>query len=148
MANKEYEVKYDSYSKTYTVKEKEDYDYDWEPNTNPTWREKLGAKMQKASYSSKVFFTLFGNFYGNLYRIGSDSTLSFLLGAFNLLYGTSMLGVALAPQFPDETRILLVVLNPAIYTWIIDVISVIVKKDIVFLKGKKYLNYDEYKKKH
>ncbi len=147
MSNKEYEVKYDSYSKTYSVREKEDYD--WEPNTDSTWRERLGEKIKRIPVPAKIILTLLGNLYGILYRIGSDSTLAFFIGFADII-GKFILAafISIITIHPYPGSYFIFFLNPFLWLWIIDIISVIIRKDIVFIKGKKYLDYNEYKKKH
>ena len=118
MADKEYEVSYNKYTETYTIKEVKSYDYSSEPNTDPTMRESLGEKMLNASRGKKMFFTFFFDLYGFFYRFGSNSSLSVIFSLLQL-FTINLFGII----------------------WIIDSISIVVKNDIVMFGRIKYKDY-------
>ena len=154
MSDKEWEVKYNEYDNTYTVKEAKKYDLSYTPSTDLTVRERLNKGLRNMRKGWKIFLTIFLNFYGSLYRFSSNTVIGFIYGFAELVVGKilccfvlSEFVMALYEARYEEAQYLLPIVLILALLWIVDFISVIVKNDIVFLGNKKYKNYRDYKKK-
>ena len=161
MSDKKYEIEYNKYSGKYEVTEVDTTPDTYEPDTNPTAREKLHENLVNMGRSGKIFLTFFFNLYGSLFRFSSNTVIGFLLGLADLLIGKILMvfwplyvfSGEMAKDFnkpaSDMAKAALCVfcLLPFI-VFIIDIISVLKKNTIVFLGDKKYLNYSDLKKRH
>lgn len=158
MSNKEWEVSYNEYNNTYTVKEAKKYDLSYTPSTTPTAREKLNKGLRKMGKGWKIFLTVLFNLYGSLYRFSSNTVIGCLFGLVELTLG-KILPIVIFANFIDSLSsadygeawffflVFFIIMSICTMLWIVDLISVIVKNDIVFLGNKKYKNYRDYKKK-
>ena len=158
MSEKEYKVEY--HGDYVTVKEVEPSYSNYTTNPNPTLRERMGKKIRATKKSTKIILTLCFNIYGILYRIGANRTSSVVFGIFNA-FSTSV-SIMLLPfmiiaailyfygmvHFNDikemYTFIIYFLIIPIPFIiQIIDLLSVAISGDIVFLKMKKRKNYWE-----
>ncbi len=154
MSDKEWEVSYNKYNDTYTVKEAKKYDLSYTPSTNPTMREELNKGLRRMRKGWKIFLTVLFNIYGSLYRFSSNTVIGCLFGLLELTLGKA-LHVVIFANFIGSLSVseygyalgFFAVLLIFSGVWLVDFISIIVKNDIVFLGNKKYKNYSEYKKK-
>lgn len=87
MSDKKYEIEYNKYSGKYEVTEVDTTPDTYEPDTNPTAREKLHENLVNMGRSGKIFLTFFFNLYGSLFRFSSNTVIGFLLGLADLLIG-------------------------------------------------------------
>ena len=140
----EYEIKYDSLNDVYTVKEKEVYHVDRSVSTDPTAREQIHDALLKTGRGGRIFFTLFFNWYGSLRRFSSNSAISFLFGLADIICGKIIAPILIICLGWSNTVYLLA---PPLLFWIIDLISIFTKNEIIFLCDKKYLNYSDLKKR-
>lgn len=158
MSEKKYEVEYNKYTDKYEITEVDTTPIFYEPNTNPTAREKLHDKLVNMGRSGKIFLTFFFNLYGSLFRFSSNTAGGFIIGLADLV-----LGKILAPFFPFgiyeiitgkanswntiDWCALAIAFIP-FFLWFVDIISIFKKGTIVFIGDKKYKNYSDYKKTH
>ena len=155
MSEKEWEVKYNEYNNTYTVKEAPKYDYSYTPCTDPSLREKLNKGLRNMGKGGKIFLTILFDLYGSLYRFSSNTVIGCLFGLAELIIGKFLpivmfayfIGGLSVGDYGGEAWGCFLVLSMCTLLWTIDLISIIVKNDIVFLGNKKYKNYKDYKKK-
>lgn len=158
MSEKEWEVSYNEYNNTYTVKEAKHYDFDSPPSTDPTRRENLNKKLRNMGKGGKIFLTILFNFYGSLFRFSSNTTIGFICGLLDLTLGKFALfyscyyfiACIVDSRFALESGdiyALMAFLALPVMILIIDLLSIIKKNDIIFLGNKKYKNYSDYKRK-
>lgn len=154
MSEKEWEVSYNEYNNTYTVKEAKHYDFDSPPSTEPTGRENLNKKLRNMGKGGKIFLILFFNLYGSLFRFSSNRTLGFIYGLLDLMLGkflffhilTEIVRLVSVEAY-DDVYSYLIILGIIILFWLIDLLSIINKNDIIFFGNKKYKNYSDYKRR-
>lgn len=113
MSDKEYKIEFNS-DDSITIREVKDDWYDDTPSTDPTGRENMGSKLRNMSLAGKIILVILFDIYGIFYRIGSNSTLSVFVGLAQI-FTLNFLGLF----------------------WLIDFISIIMKRDIVVF-GMKY----------
>ncbi|MBE6684999.1 MAG: hypothetical protein E7592_05055 [Ruminococcaceae bacterium] len=147
MSDKEWEVSYNEYNDTYTVKEAKKYDYEYTPSTDPSARERLNKRLRNKGRGGKIFLTVLFNLYGSLYRFSSNTVIGFLCGLIDIVIGKILPLLALVQIVDYDSVNWFAVLLAPIILWIVDLVSIIKKNDIVFLGNKKYKNYNEYMKK-
>ena len=168
MSEKEYEISYNEYTDTYTVTEKKPYSSSYEPSLSDTPREKLGKTVRNWSPQKKLKLTKFINIYGDLYRLGSNSLASVLVGLWDLFvkFGPivsfmitgvipfifSTLSTLITSTYTGNTAqyfsfipSIIIALAPSIIMlplsivlWIIDIISMKKHGEITFLGMKEY----------
>ena len=152
MSEKEWEINYNEVTDTYTVKEKKPYEYS--PSTDDTGREKLNKKLRNMGKGGKIFLTVLFNLYGSLFRFSSNTSIGFIYGFLDLLLGKYLFYSLLveATKIVSEGKYedlygYAILLAIQTLLWLIDLLSIISRNDILFLGNKEYKNYNEYKRK-
>lgn len=149
MSEKEYKIEVNG---DYVKVSEVEPSYADEPSTDPTWRENLNDKLCNMPKGVKVFLTIFFDLYGVLYRFSANTTMAVLFSLAHvsflnpLVYIFGIIAIrneAIDMSFGDALN---VIGNPRFafipfLLWIVDILTVVIKNDILFIKNKTYEDY-------
>ena len=158
MSEKEYRIEVDGHVEYIKVKEVEDTSICFEADYSPSFRERMGYKLDGWPRIAKLLLVLPFNIYGTLLRFGSNTAWGIILGFADLLFGKVAIFMILSEiehayqktyniyeiwervvDFCDAEWLALAFV-PVVF-WIIDFFSVLLFNRVWFFGMKRYKDY-------